>query len=226
VESFRIGKFKKSQAIYKISQILAAEPAGDEQLKSDSLDRYVSTLDGIEALAVQLNEHGMRLANPILGKRKNGSNGGSQRHETPNRSNSRDSHGVNVDEFLEGISKENELDLGRDEPGDGPGDDDPGSGSDSDQGSDDGSEGRGRSNKKQRIYESQMPWFSKERQIRKSNSNPSCNNTRVVLDSGYVIPGRYTGRVPPGMGLGLILVTRPKPLPLCTRNPYTHGGFA
>ena len=38
VESFRMEKATKSQTIYKISQILAAESTGDEQLKLDSLD--------------------------------------------------------------------------------------------------------------------------------------------------------------------------------------------
>ena len=39
VESFRTGKIKKSQAIFKIGQILSAE-SGDEQLKSDALEQY------------------------------------------------------------------------------------------------------------------------------------------------------------------------------------------
>jgi hypothetical protein len=63
-------KATKSQTIYKISQILAAESTGDEQLKLDSLDRYASTLDRIEALAAKSNERGLRFTSPILGKRK------------------------------------------------------------------------------------------------------------------------------------------------------------
>lgn len=50
VESFRTGKLKKSQTVFKISQILAAEPTGDEQLKADSLEQYASILDRIEAV--------------------------------------------------------------------------------------------------------------------------------------------------------------------------------
>ena len=53
VESFRVGKIKKSQAIFQIGQILAAEPTGDDKLKSNSLDRYAATLDGIEALTAE-----------------------------------------------------------------------------------------------------------------------------------------------------------------------------
>ena len=70
VESFRTGKVKKSQTIFKIGQILAAEPTGDEQLKSDALEQYASTLDGIEALAAQSVEHGKRFTDPLLKKRK------------------------------------------------------------------------------------------------------------------------------------------------------------
>jgi hypothetical protein len=57
-----------------------------------------------------------------------------------------------------------------------------GSGDDSGQESDDGLGERGRSNKKQRIYESQMPWFKAEQRIRKSATNQSCNKTRSILD--------------------------------------------
>ena len=39
IESFRTGKIKKSQAIFKIGQVLATE-SGDEQLKSDALEQY------------------------------------------------------------------------------------------------------------------------------------------------------------------------------------------
>ena len=105
VESFRTGKVKKPQAIYKIGQILATDERGDEQLKSDSLDQYASTLDSIEALANQSNKHGDQLSNPILGKRKDNASGGSQRHEEPNKDNSNVTNPIDVDEFLEGISK-------------------------------------------------------------------------------------------------------------------------
>src|SRR5882762_6717680 len=42
VESFRTGKSKKPQTIFEIGQVLAAQSSGDEQLKSDSLDRYAA----------------------------------------------------------------------------------------------------------------------------------------------------------------------------------------
>ena len=56
------------------------------------------------------------------------------------------------------------------------------SGDESDYESENESGGKGRSNKKQRIYESQMPWFSAEKRVRKSSTNRSCNKTRDILD--------------------------------------------
>jgi hypothetical protein len=87
VESFRTGKAKKSHTFYKISQILAEESSGDEQLKSDALDRYSTTLDGIEAQIAKLNEHGLRLTSPVLGKQKEDLGKGSQRYEPADGSN-------------------------------------------------------------------------------------------------------------------------------------------
>ena len=58
VESFRTGKNTKPQTIFKIGQILAAERIGDEQSRFDSLKRYASTLDSVEALSVELAKHG------------------------------------------------------------------------------------------------------------------------------------------------------------------------
>ena len=172
IESFRTGKIKKSQAIFKIGQVLATE-SGDEQLKSDALEQYSSTLDGIEALTAKSHEHGNRFVDPLLGKRKNGSGGGGERHEAPDGDNAGTTHSIDVDDFLNGIPEAVNPQLG---------DGDSGGGSSSDESSDDESGGRGRSNKKQRIYESQMPWFSNEKRIRKTITNPSCNKTRDILD--------------------------------------------
>ena len=173
VESFRTGKIRKSQAIFKIGQVLAAE-SGDEQLKSDALEQYSSTLDGIEALSAKSHEHGERLVNPLLGKRKNIPGDGGERHEAPDGDIAGTPHPIDVDDFLDGIPKGVDPELGDNDSG--------GGSSSSDESSDDESGGRGRSNKKQRIYESQMPWFSKEKRIRKSITNPSCNKTRDILD--------------------------------------------
>jgi hypothetical protein len=83
VESFRTGKTKKAESISRISQLLADEPTGNEQLKSDSLERYVSTLNGIEAVAAQSDRHGMRITSSTLGKRKDGIPDGGRRSPQP-----------------------------------------------------------------------------------------------------------------------------------------------
>ena len=114
-----MGKIKKPQAIFKISQVLATDQRGDEQLKFDSLDQYASTLDIIKALSNQSNKHGEQFSNPILGKRKDDASGGSQRHEESDRNNGDVTNPVNVDKFLEGISKESEFDLGGGDNGSG-----------------------------------------------------------------------------------------------------------
>ena len=173
VESFRTGKIRKSQAIFKIGQVLAAE-SGDEQLKSDALEQYSSTLEGIEVLSVKSHEHGNRFVDPLLGKRKSVPGDGGERHEVPDGDNAGTAHPINVDDFLDGIPEGVNPQLGDNDSG--------GGGSSSDESSDDESRGRGHSNKKQRIYESQMPWFSNEKRIRKSITNPGCNKTRDTLD--------------------------------------------
>ena len=123
IESFRTGKTKKSQAIYKTSQILANDPNGDEQLKSDSFERYVSTIEGIEAFAARSNEHGLRFVEPITGKRKEDIVRGSQRHEAIDGNNDRDSPPIDVDGFLEGFPKGRDYDERGSDSGQGSDDD-------------------------------------------------------------------------------------------------------
>jgi hypothetical protein len=178
IEAFRTRKTNKSQSILKISQILAAEPKGDEQLKSDSLERYSSTLDGIDALASQSDRHGAQFTETIVstGKRKSGSSHGGRRYEESDGNNVRNSQQADVNDFLDRLSEGKGPELGRDD------EDGESESSDSDPGSGDEHGNLGRSNKKQRIYESQMPWFSAERRFRRSSANRSCNKTRNTLD--------------------------------------------
>ena len=77
IESFRTGKIKKSQAVFKIGQVLATE-SRDKQLKSDKLKQYSSTLDRIEALSAKSHEHGNQFIDPLLGKCKNVSGDGGE----------------------------------------------------------------------------------------------------------------------------------------------------
>jgi hypothetical protein len=156
IDSFRTGKIKKSQAIFQIGQILASEPTGNEELKAESLDRYVTTLDGIEALAAQSVKHGLQVTDPLLGKRKEQPDSGDRRHAEPEGNLASNARTNEVDNFLASISRENEQEenmLGG------------GHEDDSDQESEAGADDRGRSNKKQHIYESQMPWFNVEQQF-------------------------------------------------------------
>jgi hypothetical protein len=177
VESFRTGKTRKSETICRIGQILADEPTGNEQLKSDSLERYVSTLDGIEAIAAQSNRHGMHIATSTLGKRKDGLSDGNRRSSELEGHIPTGDEPTDVDDFIQRLSEGDNFEERRSS-----------SGGDSNASDDDGHEsvdesgGRGRSNKKQRIYESQMPWFRAEQRIRRSGTNRSCNKSRKILD--------------------------------------------
>jgi hypothetical protein len=176
VESYRIGKAKKSESIYRIGQVLANQP-GDEQLKSDSLERYASTLDGIEAIAAQSDRHGLHVTASALGKRKDTVGDGDRRSEEPDGNLPTATQSNEVDDFLQRLSEGNSMEEGGSADGDDSGDDDV-SGRESDV----ATGGRGRSNKKQRIYESQMPWFRDEQRVRRSSTHRSCNKTRGILD--------------------------------------------
>jgi hypothetical protein len=181
VESFRTGKIKKPETIFKIGQVLASQSAGSERLKSDALERYASTLDGIEAISVESNRHGMHVTGgSLLGKRKDGTADGDRGYEQPDGDHPANSQSSNVDDFIRELSQGNEL-------GEGGNADSYASDSGSDDGSEHASDGdsgdRGRSNKKQRVYESQMPWFKNEQRIRKSKTHRSCNKTRNILDT-------------------------------------------
>ena len=70
VELFRTRKVKKLQAIFQISQILEAEPTGSDELKSNSLECYAVTLDGIKALTAASSQHGQQVTESLLGKQK------------------------------------------------------------------------------------------------------------------------------------------------------------
>ena len=175
VESFRTGGIKKTQAIYKIGQILAAEPKGNDELKSESLARYASILDGIETITSRSNECGQRLTDSALGKRKDESDRRDQGHGESDRDNAEAPKAIDVEEFFQGLHKGNEPLSGGHDSGEGSDDE-------NEKESNNGLDERGQSNKKQRIYESQMPWFDNEQRVRKSNPNPSCNKTRDILD--------------------------------------------
>ena len=173
IESFRTGKSAKSETIFKIGQVLAAEQIGDERSKLDSLERYTTTLDSIQALSTQSAKHGQRFVDPILGKRKEVIDDRGERYETADRDTARTPNQPDFDDFIERLSKKDVTQHG---------DDDSERESSDDKFEDSGPDERGKSNKKQRIYESQMPWYDKEQRIRKSNTNPSCNKTRETLD--------------------------------------------
>ena len=177
VEAYRTGKVKKSQAIVQISKVLEAESGGSEQLKLDALERYTSTLDGIDARAAESNKHGEQITRASHGKGKDELNKRGRGHEESDRDIARVSQTIDVNDFLDRLSKGNEPGVEGNDGNHGRE-----SGDESNPESEDAMGERGRSNKKQRIYESQMPWFETEQQFRRSNTNLSCNKTRRLLN--------------------------------------------
>jgi hypothetical protein len=175
IEAFRAGRAKKAQSIVQIDQILTAESGGNMQLKSGALEQYSSTLDRIEFLATKSNQHGDRLTGVAAGKRKENDERGGGRPAEPDRNTSNDVRTDGVDAFLNELAKgKRSADDGADEGSE--------SGGESGDESDTGVGDRGRSNKKQRIYESQMPWYEEERKARNGNIHLSCNKTRDILE--------------------------------------------
>ena len=174
IESFRTGNSTKTQTIIKINQILAGEQIGDERSKLDSLERYGNILDSIQTLSAESTKHGQRFVDPILGKRKEVVGNRGERYEAVDGNTARDSNPIDFNDFVEKLSKKGSISEH--------GDSNSGGESDDDKFGDDEPDERGKSNKKQRIYESQMPWYSREQRIRRSNTNPSCNKTRETLD--------------------------------------------
>ena len=49
--------------------------------------------------------------------------------------------------------------------------------------------------------------------------------TVVVKDDGYIIPGRYVGRVFTGKGMGTDLDTHQKPVSMSTPDLYIYNRF-
>ena len=159
IELFRTDKIKKSQAIYRIGQVLAAEPTGNERLKSDALEQYAGTLDRIESLAASADKHGARvtITGPMHERRVGGPGKRSREHAEFDRHIADEPEENDVNGFLAKLSKGLEPGVEQDEREERSGED-----SDQELEANDGIEERGWSNKKQKVYESQMPWFSTE----------------------------------------------------------------
>ena len=135
-------------------------------MKSDALEQYAVTLDRIESLAASVDKHGTRVTvtRAMHERRVGESSKRSRQHSESDRHTADEPQENDVNSFLAKLSKGLEPGMEQEEQGEGSGDD-------SEQEADDTLEEWGWSNKKQKIYESQMPWFSAEQQIRKSVAN-------------------------------------------------------
>lgn len=105
VAAFRAGKTKKAQSIYQIGQILAAQPGGDERLKSEALEQYSTTLDRIESLSAKSAQHGERISGVAAGKRKEDHAGRSGGSPEPDGNPPEELRSPEVDSFLNEFAK-------------------------------------------------------------------------------------------------------------------------
>ena len=122
IELFRAEKIRKSQAIFRIGQVLAMEPTGNEELKSSALEQYTGTLDRIESLAATVNKHGARVigTGPMHERRVSESGKRSRGLAELDRYNDADGPGEgDVDHFLAKLSKGFEPGVGQGEKGEG-----------------------------------------------------------------------------------------------------------
>ncbi|PPQ85183.1 hypothetical protein CVT25_004190 [Psilocybe cyanescens] len=177
IEDFRRGTLSKQRAIFRIVTALGIRSEDEDEPKLRALGEYTAILDGFQVESDRAVGRGEREPNSTIvtahaaSKRRRGST-----QLEGNISGGRSEHDESVDEFLTRISNSND---------DGPNDSDGSDESDEDK-SDNGHEGRGgyqgQSNKKQRIYESDMPRFTSEAKSRSRRTKRSCNTTRNILD--------------------------------------------
>ncbi|PPQ92713.1 hypothetical protein CVT25_014020 [Psilocybe cyanescens] len=176
IEDFRCGTLSKQRAIFRIVTALGIRSEEEDEPKLRALGEYTAVLNGFQTESDRAIGRGERESNAMLvtahaaSKRRRGS---TQPEGTI--SGGRPEQDESVNEFLTRISKSNDNGS----------DDSDGSGG-SDEDKTDGYEGRdgyqGQSNKKQRIFESDMPWFTSEAKTRSQRTKHSCNTTQNILD--------------------------------------------
>ena len=162
VENFRREELTKLKALSNIISILDFNPSRTERAKDAAVEHYARTLDEIEALAtsaIKRGEHAQR------GLQFTGEPNSGSVHSRDERNDAA------VDELLSQISRDSK---GRKRPNSQDFiDDDDASLSNPDI---DGIQ----SNKKRRVHESEMPWFSREEEARRTG-NKECEQSRKTL---------------------------------------------
>ena len=155
VESFRSNEITKLKALSTIISILDLNPSRTEGAKDAAVEYYAKTLDEIEALSSSAVRRG-RIAESALGSER-------RRPDSTEPPRPTD-HDAEIDELISQISRESKRPRIQSSRGD----------------SDNELDSNGTSNKKRRVFESEMPWYSREEEARRSG-NKDCEESRRIL---------------------------------------------
>lgn len=185
IELFRTGNLSKVEAIISIHNSLSDVTSITTGVRRDALERYGRTLNQIEENLGTVNKRGRKLQ---LQDNAGGADGSTKRHRRSKATNgslskSANNHGE-VEKFIERIP--NKI-SGK--TGDQSRSDTTSSESESEEINKDVDEGTAkdiiidsRSNKKQRVYESQLSWFNQECSKYKTKQRDSCNESLRLID--------------------------------------------
>jgi hypothetical protein len=168
VEQFRNKTLTKSRAIASITSKLGFNIAKEEPEKDAALDQYLSTIESIERLALEAIRRG---TNAVFEPGRN----------NLERQNQSTNHECGIEETATFIKPSSSKRNHNREPTD------PDDSSDSSSSSDSDDE-RGSSSKKKRIFEKDMPWYSRENFARQSGEPSSVESRRIILHIGDNIP--------------------------------------
>ena len=156
IESFRQSKLTKLKALSTIISILDLNRSSSEQAKDSAVKYYERTLDEIQALSSSASRRG-ELAQQALQR-----GGGSHESTQGIRNVSQDAQ---IDELISQISRESKKSRKY---------------VSGDLNSDNETDFNEPSNKKRRVFESEMPWFVREEEVRR-NGNKDCEESRRIL---------------------------------------------
>ena len=157
VENFRCNEITKLKALSSIISILDLNPSRSERAKDAAVEYYAKTLDEVQALSSSAVRRGTIAENAF-----------DSRRQSPNPTESRrpTNQDAEIDELISQISRDSKRSRGQS------------SGTESDNELD--LDGDRTSNKKRRVFESQMPWYTKEEEARRSG-NKDCEESRRIL---------------------------------------------
>jgi hypothetical protein len=155
VDCFRRDEITKLKALSNIISILDFNPSRTERAKDAAVEYYAKTLDEVEALASSAIKRGHHAEIGLQSSHNRLDKQRGPRNVDTDRA---------IDDLVSQISRESNKSKRNNSPGH----------SDSDNDLDEPS------NKKRRVFESEMPWYNREEEARQSG-NKDCEESRRIL---------------------------------------------